>query len=73
MITDIRYDFSSLNEFLNTFETPSDILDDLAELALNYASMVNECNLETFKNDIGTIYVIYQEFKKLKQQETSSR
>lgn len=69
MRTDIQYDFSSLNSFLNTFESASQIVEDLAELAMNYASMVNESQIENMKNDIGTIYVIFQEFKKLSEQE----
>lgn len=69
MKNDIQYDFSSMNSFLNTFESASQIVEDLAELAMNYASMVNESQIETMKNDIGTIYVIFQEFKKLSEQE----
>lgn len=37
MKTNIQYDFTSLNDFFNKFETPDEMMMDLAEVVMNYA------------------------------------
>lgn len=69
MITNIKYDFTSLNEFLNEFISPSELLDDLTEIAFNYALSHDENQTSVFKHDIDTMYILIQEIKKLREQQ----
>lgn len=68
MRTNIQYDFTSFNKFLNEFETPLELLDDLTDLVMNYALVHDENQTEVFKRDIDTLYVLIQEIKHFKQQ-----
>ena len=52
-----EYDLSSIQELFNEMESPRQLADDLAQLILNYASLVTEDNIEVFKNDL-TISVL---------------
>ena len=52
-----EYDLSSIQELFNEMESPRQLADDLAQLILNYASLVTEDNIEVFKNDLSTISV----------------
>ncbi|WP_350003293.1 hypothetical protein, partial [Phocaeicola dorei] len=49
---------SSIQELFNEMESPRQLADDLAQLILNYASLVTEDNIEVFKNDLSTISVL---------------
>lgn len=53
-----QYDFTSLNKFFNKMETPKQLVEELTQLAFNYAMLVDEDNVESFKDDISTIYVL---------------
>lgn len=53
-----EYDLSSIQELFNEMESPRQLADDLAQLILNYASLVTEDNIEVFKNDVSTISVL---------------
>ena len=53
-----EYDLSSIQELFNEMESPRPLADDLAQLILNYASLVTEDNIEVFKNDLSTISVL---------------
>lgn len=53
-----QYDFTSLNKFFNEMETPKQLVEELTQLAFNYAMLVDESNVESFKDDISTIYVL---------------
>lgn len=53
-----EYDLSSIQELFNEMESPGQLADDLAQLILNYASLVTEDNIEVFKNDLSTISVL---------------
>ena len=53
-----EYDLSSIQELFNEMESPRQLADDLAQLILNYASLVTEDNIEVFKNDLLTISVL---------------
>lgn len=53
-----EYDLSSIQELFNEMESPRQLADDLAQLILNYASLVTEDNIEIFKNDLSTISVL---------------
>ena len=66
MRTNIQYDFTSFNDFLNTFETPLELVDDLV---MNYALAHDENQTEVFKRDIDTLYVLIQEIKHLRDQQ----
>ena len=68
MRTNIQYDFTSLNDFFNKFETPDEIMMDLAELVMNYAISHDSNHTDSFKRDVDTVYILYQEIKKLKEQ-----
>lgn len=65
----IQYDFTSMNDFFNNFTTPDEMMMDLAEVVMNYAISHDPNNTDSFKRDIGTVYVLYQEIKKLKEQQ----
>lgn len=69
MRTNIQYDFTSFNDFLNTFETPLELVDDLTNLVMNYALAHDENQTEVFKRDIDMLYVLIQEIKKLREQQ----
>lgn len=69
MRTNIKYDFTSLNDFLNTFETPLELVDDLTNLVMNYALTHDENQTEVFKRDIDTLYVLIQEIRHLREQQ----
>ena len=68
MIAKTQYDFTSLNDFLNDFLTPDEMLTDLSELVMNYALAIDEDRVGVFKRDVDNIYVIFQEIKKLRDQ-----
>lgn len=53
-----EYDLSSIQELFNEMESPRQLADDLAQLILNYASLVTEDKIEVFKNDLSTISVL---------------
>lgn len=53
-----EYDLSSIQELFNEMESPRQLADDLAQLILNYASLVTEDNIEVFKNDLSTISIL---------------
>ena len=53
-----EYDLSSIQELFNEMESPRQLADDLAQLILNYASLVTEDNIEVIKNDLSTISVL---------------
>lgn len=53
-----EYDLFSIQELFNEMESPRQLADDLAQLILNYASLVTEDNIEVFKNDLSTISVL---------------
>ena len=53
-----EYDLSSIQELFNEMESPRQLADDLAQLILNYASLVTADNIEVFKNDLSTISVL---------------
>ena len=55
MIPNKQYDLSELNKFFNEVGTPKQIASELVNLLFNYASCVDEDNLELFKADVGTI------------------
>lgn len=69
MRTNIQYDFTSMNEFFNFFMTPSQLLDDLTEMVLNYTLVHDENQTAVFKHDIDTLYVLIQEIKHLRDQQ----
>ena len=69
MRTNIQYDFTSMNDFFNFFMTPSQLLDDLTEMAFNYALSHDENQTSVFKHDIDTMYMLIQEIKKLREQQ----
>lgn len=65
----IQYDFTSFNDFLNTFETPFELVDDLTNIVMNYTLVHDENQTEVFKRDIDTLYVLIQEIKHLRKQQ----
>lgn len=67
MIPNKQYDLSELNKFFNEVGIPKQIASELVNLLFNYASCVDEDNLEVFKADVGTIYVLYNELTKIEE------
>lgn len=66
METNKQYDFSSLNTFFNEAQTPQQLADDLVVLAFNYAILLDDYSAEPFRNDMSTLYLVWQELKKIK-------
>lgn len=62
----IQYDFSSLNEFFNEFETPDELMNDLIDIAFRYSMCYNDEWHELFNNNMSTLYLIYNELSKIK-------
>lgn len=65
MRTEKQYDFTSMNDFFNQFESPRQLADELVQLLFNYASCVDEDSVDLFRNDVGTIYLIHSELLKV--------
>ena len=63
-----EYDFTSFNEFINKVINPSEMCEQLTDLAFNYSWCINEETVDRFKDDIATIYMLLGEFKKLAEQ-----
>nr|DAE01184.1 MAG TPA: hypothetical protein [Siphoviridae sp. ctZE52] len=45
---------------------PEELCEALIDLLFNYSMTVNEERSETFKDDVGTIYLLYSELRKLR-------
>lgn len=71
MRTNIQYDFTSMNEFFNNFITPDDMLIELAELVMNYVLCHDENQSSILKHDVDSLYVLFQEIKHLREQQTA--
>jgi hypothetical protein len=65
MRTEKQYDFTSMNDFFNQFESPRQLADELVQLLFNYASCVDEDSVDLFRNDVSTIYLIHSELLKV--------
>lgn len=62
----VTYDFSSLNQLFNEFATPLELQNELVQLLFNYASMVEDEYLQRFKEDVGTIEILYNGLGEIK-------
>lgn len=67
MKTDKKYDFSKLNDFFNRSMSPEEVLKELVRLMFNYAISFDESNVENFKNDACTIYMLYNNVSSIKE------
>nr|DAT68578.1 MAG TPA: histidine phosphotransfer protein 2 from signaling, helical fold, signaling [Caudoviricetes sp.] len=66
MIDKIHFDLSGLDDFFSKVITPDELCESLIDLLFNYSMTMNEERSETFKDDVGTIYLLYSELRKLK-------
>lgn len=57
-------DITPISDLLKT-QSADEICNDLAELAFNYAALLDEKNVQSFKNDIDTIGMIYHTFREI--------
>lgn len=64
-----QYDFTSLNDFFNQFESPRQLADDVVQILFNYASLVNEDTLEQFRDDVCTLLLIYDELIEIEEKQ----
>lgn len=62
-----KYDLTKLSEFFEEFESPAELMDDIVKLAFNYADKVSCEETELFKQNMGTLYVIYDQLSQIKQ------
>lgn len=62
----IQYDLSDFDKFLSMVITPEELCESLIDLLFNYSMTMDDERAEIFKNDVGTIYLLYIEFKKIK-------
>lgn len=62
----IQYDLSDFGKFLNQVAKPEELCESLIDLLFNYSMTMDEERAEIFKNDVGTIYLLYSEFKRIK-------
>lgn len=66
MKTDKKHDFSGMIDHFNKFTSPKELAGGLVQLLFNYASCVNENNLDCFKDDVDTIHILYEGIVKIK-------
>lgn len=66
MSDNIHFDLSEFDKFLSIVITPEEMCESLIDLLFNYAMTMDGERAEIFKDDVGTIYLLYMEFKKLK-------
>lgn len=66
MIDKIHFDLSGLDDLFSKVITPDELCESLIDLLFNYSMTMNEERSETFKDDVGTIYLLYSELRKLK-------
>lgn len=62
----IKYDFSSLNKFLNEECSPEIMLEDIIKVVFNYIDNAHEVDMAAVRDDIGTLYLLYTQFSKIK-------
>ncbi len=60
-----NYDFTKLEKFFEEFESPAELMDDIVKLAFNYADKVNDEETELFKQNMGTLYVLYDQLSQI--------
>ena len=60
-----NYDFTELEKFFEEFESPQELMDDIVKLAFNYADKVNDEETELFKQNMGTLYVLYDQLSQI--------
>lgn len=60
-----NYDFTELEKFFEEFESPQELMDDIVKLAFNYADKVNCEETELFKQNMGTLYVLYDQLSQI--------
>lgn len=63
----MSYDLTGLKKFFEEFESPAELMDDIVKLAFNYADKVNCEETELFKQNMGTLYVLYDQLSQIKQ------
>lgn len=61
----IQYDFTSLNDVLNNYAAPDDLLVDLFGLILDFINMSTELHYspKAIRDDISVVYLLFQELK----------
>lgn len=62
----IQYDLTDFGKFLNQVVNPEEMCESLIDLLFNYAMTMDGERAEIFKDDVGTIYLLYMEFKRIK-------
>lgn len=62
-----KYDLSSFDELFSRCIEPQQLKDEIMELVFNYASKVNDYEIAGFKNDMSTLYIIYDAVKAVKE------
>lgn len=63
-----NYDLTELKKFFEEFESPEELMDDIVKLAFNYADKVKCEDVEVFKQDMGTLYVLYDQLSQIRPQ-----
>lgn len=58
-----QYDLTGLQVFFNEVETPVQLLEDLTQLILNYASVIDGDSVEFFKDDLRTFLFLREALK----------
>lgn len=53
------YDMTALDEFFSGFEKPDELMKDIVNLAFRYALAFDENDVESFKDDMSTLYMIH--------------
>lgn len=59
------FDFTSLNEFFNEWESPKQLAEELTKLILNYASLIDEDSVVAFKEDLCVVSTFCDELDKI--------
>lgn len=62
----MSYDLTGLKKFFEEFESPEELMDDIVNLAFNYADKVKCEDVEVFKQNMGTLYVLYDQLSQIR-------
>jgi hypothetical protein len=61
-----EYDFTSLTQYFNEWQSPKQLADDIARVLFNYSTLADGNNMDDFKHDVGTLQFVWQELNSIK-------
>lgn len=64
-----EYDLSAIEEFFNRTITPSELREELIELAFDYVQIADDGNVENVKDKMSIIYILCDVLKRTQELE----